>query len=112
MFVSINHIPVAEGRESDFEQLWRNRDRSVETQPGFRSLDILKPGMILSMSSDPPTKQDNTYHVLARWDSEQDFRNWVHSDAFKKAHAGGRDPSIFAGRPLVTTHQTIEGASA
>ncbi len=109
MFVSINHISVAEGREADFEALWRGRDRSVEAQSGFISLDVLKPGMILSMSADPPTKQDNTYHVLTRWESKDAFLNWVRSDAFKQAHRHPRDPGMFAGRPLVTTHDTIEG---
>ena len=98
MFVSINHISVAEGREADFEALWRGRDRSVEGQPGFVSLDVLKPGMILSMSAEPPTKQDNTYHVLTRWESKDAFLNWVRSDAFKQAHRHPRDPGMIAGR--------------
>ena len=109
MFVSINHIPVTEGREGDFEEVWRGRDRSVEAQPGFVSLDVLKPGMILSMSADPPTRQDNTYHVLTRWESREAFLNWVRSDAFKQAHRRDRDPGIFAGKSMVTTHDTIEG---
>ena len=112
MFVSINHIPVAEGREADFEALWRSRDRSVEDQPGFISLDVLKPGMILSMSEDPPTKQDNTYHVLTRWESRETFLSWVRSDAFKKAHRRDRDPKIFAGKAMVTTHDTVEDVGA
>ena len=110
MFVSINHISVTEGREAEFEGLWRARDRSVEGQPGFLSLDILKPGMVLSMSADPPTKQDNTYHVLTRWESREAFTNWVRSDAFKQAHRQERDPGLFAGKAVVTTHETIEGA--
>jgi len=110
MFVSINHIPVADRREEDFEALWRSRDRSVENQQGFISLDILKPGMILSMGAGPPTKQDNTYHVLTRWESRDAFVNWVRSDAFRKAHQQNRDPGIFGGKAMVTTHETIEGA--
>ncbi len=112
MFISTNHISVAEGREKDFEALWHGRDRSVEDQPGFHSLDVLKPGMVLSMSADPPAKQDNTYHVLTRWESREAFERWVRSDAFKKAHQRERDPTIFAGRAMVTTHETIEGAGA
>ncbi len=110
MFVSINHIPVADGREEDFETLFRSRDRSVEDQPGFVSLDILKPGMVLSMGQGPPTKQDNTYHVLTRWESQDAFMSWVRSDAFRQAHKQKRDPGIFGGKAIVTTHDTIEGA--
>ena len=112
MFVSINHITVADGREADFEELWKSRDRSVEEQPGFVSLDVLKPGMILSMSAEPPKKQDNTYHVLSRWESRGAFEAWVHSDAFRKGHSGERDRTIFTGRAMVTTHDTIEGVGA
>ena len=112
MFVSMNHIPVVEGREEDFERLWRERDRSVELQPGFVSLDILRPGMRLSMSAEPPRKHDNTYHVLTRWESREAFLAWVQSDAFKKAHQQQRDKSISSGAAYVTTHDTIEGAGA
>lgn len=112
MFVSINHITVTEGREEEFEALWRNRDRGVEEQPGFISLDVLRPGMILAMSSDPPRKQDNTYHVMTRWESSDAFMGWVKSDAFRRAHQQSRDPGLFAGKAVVTTHEIIEGAGA
>ena len=94
------------------EKLWQERERSIDDQSGFVSLDILKPGMILSMSADPPKKQDNTYHVLTRWESREAFMSWVRSDAFRKAHGQKRDRGIFGGPAQVTTHDVIEGASA
>ena len=93
MFVSINHISVTEGRETDFEELWRTRDRSVEKLPGFVSLDILQPGRTLTMKpGEPPVKSDNVYMVLTRWESQDAFNAWVGSDAFKKAHGQKRSP--------------------
>ena len=113
MFVSINHLSVTEGRETDFEELWRPRDRSVEKLPGFVSLDILQPGRTLTMKpGEPPVKTDNVYMVLTRWETQDAFNAWVGSDAFKKAHSRVSDKTIFAGPARVTLHGTIEGAGA
>ncbi len=111
MYVTINHIPVAEGREADFEKLWTERDRSVEGQQGFVSLDILKPGLKMRMG-EKPEKVDNVYHVTTRWENEAAFRAWVGSEAFRKAHHGERDKTIFGGPAVVTMQETIEGAGA
>lgn len=112
MFISINHIPVTPGREEDFEAMFRARERAVEDQPGFLSLDVLKPGMKMLMGSGQMEKVDNEYQVLTRWETEDAFRQWIHSDAFKKAHARSHDPSIFAGKSYLTLHHAVEGASA
>ncbi|MBN8662248.1 MAG: antibiotic biosynthesis monooxygenase [Candidatus Melainabacteria bacterium] len=101
MFISINHILVKKGRESDFEKLFRERDRLVEKQLGFVSLDILK-----------PTADSNEYQVLTRWLSKEDFKNWTSSEAFKKSHSRPTDHSIFDGKSFLTLHETIEGAGA
>ncbi len=111
MFISINHIPVAPGREEDFEKMFQNRERAVEDQPGFVSLDVLKPGqrMIMGGASEQP---DNEYQVLTRWKDEEAFKAWVHSDAFKKAHARHFDPAIFGGKSYLTLHNVVSGTSA
>jgi heme-degrading monooxygenase HmoA len=111
MFISINHIPVKKGREEDFEKLFRERDRAVEDQPGFVSLDILRPGSRMLMGG-PPEPAGNEYQVLARWENEQSFRQWVSSDAFKKSHARDHDATIFDGRSYLTFHEAVEGAGA
>ena len=111
MFVSINHIPVKPGREEDFEKMFRERERAVEDQPGFLSLDVLKPGTRMLMGG-PPERVDNEYQVLTRWENEEAFRGWFHSDAFKRAHSREFDSTIFDGRSYLTLHETIEGVSA
>jgi len=111
MYVTINHIPVADGRETDFEALWHSREGSIEGQPGFVSLDILKPGMKMTHGG-PPEKQDNTYHVMTRWESEEAFLRWVGSEDFRRAHDRKVDKTIYGGPALVTMHATIEGAGA
>src|SRR5262249_230306 len=111
MFVSINHIPVKQGREEDFEKMFRERERAVEDQPGFLSLDVLRPGMKMLMGG-PPERVDNEYQVLTRWEDEKSFRGWIHRDAFKRAHSREFDSTIFDGRSYLTLHETIEGVSA
>lgn len=111
MYISINHIPVKAGREADFEKIFRERDRSVEQQPGFHSLDVLKPGSRMVMGS-APEPCANEYQVLTRWENEAAFKAWVHSDAFKKAHSREIDTSVFDGKSYLTLHEAVEGASA
>ena len=110
MFVSINHIFVAKGREADFEELFRNRERNVQDQPGFISLDVLKPGTKMSMGTRIPD-DTNEYQVLTRWESASAFSNWVQSDSFKKSHSRESDPTMFSGKSFLTTHETVDGAS-
>jgi heme-degrading monooxygenase HmoA len=111
MFISINHIPVATGREADFERMFKERERAVELQPGFISLDVLKPGkkMLMGRPSDEVLIE---YQVLTRWSDEAAFVSWVQSDAFKKSHSRHFDPEIFAGKSYLTVHEAVEGASA
>lgn len=111
MFISINHIPVRAGREEDFEKMFRERDRSVEKEPGFVSLDIMKPG-VKSVHGGPPEPLGNEYQVMTRWENEAAFRNWLKSDAFKRSHSRPTDPEIFDGKSYLTLHGTIDGAGA
>ena len=111
MFISINHIPVKQGREADFEKMFRERDRAVENQPGFVSLDILRPGT-RSIRGSAPEAFTNEYQVLTRWENESAFLGWVKSDAFKSSHSRNIDTSIFDGQSYLTCHETVEGAGA
>lgn len=113
MFISINHIPVAHGREGDFEKLFQSRERAVEDQPGFISLDVLKPGRVMSMGEGArPEDTSNEYQVLTRWQDEASFKNWVASDAFKGSHSKEVDKTIFAASSYMTLHHVVEGTSA
>lgn len=111
MFISINHIPVKAGREADFEKRFRERDRSVEKQPGFHSLDVLKPGSRMIMGS-APESCGNEYQVLTRWTDEAAFKSWIGSDSFKQSHSRDIDPTMFDGKSYLTFHEAVEGASA
>ncbi len=110
MYISINHIFVAKGREAEFEELFRNRERNVQDLPGFLSLDVLKPGAKMQMGTRIPD-DTNEYQVMTRWESAQAFTNWVQSDSFKKSHSKESDPTMYAGKSFITMHEAVDGAS-
>jgi heme-degrading monooxygenase HmoA len=74
MIVVMNRIPVAEGREQEFEQTLTERNRAVDCMPGFIDLQVLRPA------------EGRTYVVMSRWKSRAAFDQWTQSEAFITAH--------------------------
>lgn len=50
----------------------------MEKMEGFESFELLR-----------PIEGERRYFVYTRWESEEAFQAWLHSDAFTKGHAGG-----------------------
>ena len=48
--------------------------------------------------------EDSTYLIVSRWQSEQDFQDFVASDTFKKVTSWGQE-NILNGRPRHTTYR-------
>ena len=83
MFIAMNRFRIAVGRESVFEDLWRQRDSQLEGVPGFREFHLLR----------GPTDEEATLFAShSVWSSRQDFEAWTESEAFRKAHAQARAP--------------------
>lgn len=98
MYVAMNRFKVIRGNESAFEDVWRNRDRYLDTVPGFVAFHLLK----------GPEAEDHTlYASHTTWRDEVAFRDWTKSDAFRNAHAraGGN-------KPLTLGHPQFEGFEA
>ena len=76
MFVTMNRIFVSTEYASEFEKRFRNRVHAVDAMQGFIRNLVLR-----------PKEPEQPYIVMTFWQSEQDFRNWVDSDAFKHGHA-------------------------
>ncbi|HSG32477.1 MAG TPA: antibiotic biosynthesis monooxygenase [Thermodesulfobacteriota bacterium] len=76
MFVTMNRIFVNEGYTDGFEQRFKNRAHEVDKMKGFVRNVVLK-----------PKGPEQPYVVMTFWESEDDFNNWVKSDAFIKGHA-------------------------
>lgn len=76
MFVTMNRIFVSSEYTSKFEERFRTRIHAVDKMPGFIRNLVLR-----------PKEPEQPYVVMTFWQSEDDFRNWVNSDAFKRGHA-------------------------
>jgi len=91
MFIAMNRFRIAPGRESDFEQIWKERDSYLAGVEGFREFHLLK----------GPSDQIRTlYASHSVWDSRSAFIAWTESEAFRRAHSQGRAPDgIYLGPP-------------
>ncbi|MBK17981.1 MAG: antibiotic biosynthesis monooxygenase [Rhodospirillaceae bacterium] len=91
MFIAMNRFKIVPGRENDFEEIWRSRDSSLETVPGFMEFHLVK------------GKNEETHTLYAShttWKSEDDFLKWTKSEAFRQAHKGAGDHSdVYLGHP-------------
>lgn len=76
MFVTINRIWVRPEYAQAFEEAFRTRARLVDRMPGFIRNLVMRP----KNPSDP-------YLAVTFWETEEHFRAWVESPAFKEGHA-------------------------
>ena len=94
MVIVMNRIPVAEGREQDFEKTFMERDRAVDRMPGFIDMQVLRP------------LEGRTYVVLTRWKSREAFRQWTESEAFISAHRK-QSPGLAETRPVLEIYEVF-----
>ena len=96
MFIVANRIPIAQDWQGEFENRFRKRAGEIDKQPGFVSMQILK-----------PTSEDTPYVVLTRWQDENAFQEWIKSDDFKQAHQNPLPREAFTGKPVIEKHQVV-----
>lgn len=91
MFIAMNRFRIAEGRESDFEEIWRKRDSHLEGVAGFQEFHLLR----------GPTSEGVTLFIShSLWNSREEFTAWTESDVFRKAHAQSKAPEgVYLGPP-------------
>jgi heme-degrading monooxygenase HmoA len=94
MIIVMNRIPVAKGREQDFEKTFTDRDRAVDRSPGFIDMQVLRPC------------EGNTYVVLTRWKSREAFQDWTQSQAFISAHRK-QSPGLAENRPTLEIYEVF-----
>ena len=85
----MNRFKIAIGRESDFEDIWKNRETHLDGVKGFRKFNLLKGAT---------TEEYTLYTSHSTWDSKTDFENWKKSEAFRKG-GGGQHLGIYLGHP-------------
>ena len=87
----MNRFKIVIGRESDFEDIWKNRETHLDNVKGFRKFNLLK-GF--------STEECILYTSYSTWDSKTDFENRKKSKAFRKAHnSGGHHRDIYRAHP-------------
>ena len=90
-YIAMNRFKIAIGRESNFENIWENRETHLENVNGFQKINLLK-----GSTND----QYTLYTSHSSWCSKLDFENWRRSEAFRKAHSGGGEhQGIYLGHP-------------
>jgi heme-degrading monooxygenase HmoA len=96
MLVVTNRIAVAKGQEAAFEKRFEGRAGLVETRPGCRGFQLLRP------------IQGGYYMVMTWWDSEADFKAWTESPEFREAHRNRPPAELFAGPNVFEMHEVIQ----
>lgn len=91
MFIAMNRFKVKPGSETDFEQVWLNRDIHLNEVPGFVAFHLLR---------GPSGEEHTLFASHTVWRSKADFEAWTRSEAFRLAHrdAGGNKP-LYLGHP-------------
>ena len=98
LYIAMNRFQVAEGRESEFEDVWKTRETYLDEVPGFEEFHLLRGATQAGIT---------TYVSHSRWKSREDFEAWTKSEAFRKGHAGAR-----SSRGVITGHPVFEGYEA
>ena len=98
MYIAMNRFTVTTDNAKAFEDLWLGRDSHLKDMEGFVEFHMLK---------GPETDGKILYASHTVWQSEEVFRAWTRSDAFRQAHKGaGSTAKLHEGAP------TFEGFSA
>ncbi|WP_299773662.1 antibiotic biosynthesis monooxygenase [uncultured Tateyamaria sp.] len=105
MFIAMNRFTVTKPKAEAFEALWLGRDSHLKTMDGFVEFHMLK----------GPENEDGTrlYASHTVWSSEETFRAWTRSDAFRAAHKdAGNTAKLHEGAPTFEGFSVIQEISA
>lgn len=101
MYIAMNRFIVKSENADAFEALWLGRDSHLKEMAGFVEFHMLRgpedeDGQILFAS-----------HTV--WSSEETFRDWTRSDAFRAAHRNaGSNTKLHEGAPRFEGFTTIQ----
>jgi len=100
MYIAMNRFRVPTDNAAAFENVWLNRDSQLKDMEGFVEFHMLR------------GSQENDLILYAShtvWRSEEDFRAWTTSEAFREAHkSAGTTRKLHDGRPHFEGFTTIQ----
>lgn len=99
MFVVMNRFQINAGREEEFEAMWRQRERYLDTFEGFRSFALLR--------NDSTADGKTEFISQTIWRSRADFEVWRNSEAFQRAHQGAGSEGVVAGPPHASLYEAV-----
>ena len=102
MIVVCNRIPVNPEHAAAFEERFADRANLVDGMPGFVSFQLLR-----------PTQAGDPYVVMTFWESQEHFKGWTESAAFKEGHArsGSLPPDAFLGHPTLEVYEVMQSTT-
>lgn len=100
MYIAMNRFHVTPENAQAFEELWLGRDSHLKGMEGFLEFHMLK-------GSEEDGKILYASHTV--WASEDSFRAWTRSDAFRAAHKdAGNTAKLHEGAPTFEGFSTIQ----
>ncbi len=104
MYLTMNRFKVKLGQEAAFEEVWKSRDSQLTQVPGFVAFHLMK---------GEAGEGFRLYASHTMWASEEAFRDWTRSEAFRAAHAGAKGHSgIYMGPPELEVFTSVQEIAA
>lgn len=76
-FVAVSRFVVANGMEAEVREAFADRPGLVDSAPGFRRMEVLR-----------PVDRPEEFWLLTYWRDEASFRDWHRGHAYRDSHAG------------------------
>ncbi|MBD3764329.1 MAG: antibiotic biosynthesis monooxygenase [Rhodobacterales bacterium] len=100
MYLTMNRFRVKPGHEAEFEAVWTGRDSQLPQVAGFVAFHLMK---------GPEKDGYRLYASHTMWESEDHFRDWTRSEAFRAAHRGaGGHAEMYLGPPELEAFQSVQ----
>ncbi len=104
MFIAMNRFRVKKGSETDFEQVWLNREILLAKEPGFVAFHLLK---------GPEHEDHRLYASHTIWADEAAFEAWTRSESFRAAHKdAGQTRPYYLGGPQFEGFTVLQTVAA
>lgn len=104
MYIAMNRFKVSSGSETDFENVWKNRETSLKDVPGFIEFHLLR-------SNTAADEEHTLFASHTVWRSHDDFVNWTKSQNFRDAHKNAGNTGVsYLGHPEFEGFNIVEGA--
>jgi len=85
MYIVMNRVMVKNDWSDEFVERFKKRKGQIDKEPGFVSMQVLK-----------PQNAETPYVVYTCWQDEASFQMWIKSDDFKLAHKNPMPKEAFS----------------